>query len=132
MKIGQDILDYQGELSAEDAEIGAALIKLIAKSLPAAEGKVWHGHPVWFIDGNPVVGYSLKKAGIEVLFWSGQSFKLEGLRGIGKFKAAGIAVPTIKELNKKSMTAWLAEAIAIQWDYQNLPKKRSLNKLTKF
>jgi hypothetical protein len=132
MKTSQDIQDYQGELSAEDAKIGAALIKLIAKSLPAAEGKVWHGHPVWFIDGNPVVGYSLKKAGIEVLFWSGQSFKLEGLRGIGKFKAAGIAVPTIKELNKKSMTAWLAEAIAIQWDYQNLPKKRSLNKLTKF
>jgi hypothetical protein len=132
MKISQDIQDYQGELSAEDAEIGAALIKLIAKSLPAAEGKVWHGHPVWFIDGNPVVGYSLKKAGIEVLFWSGQSFKLEGLRAIGKFKAAGVAVPSIKALDKKAMTAWLAEAIAIQWDYQNLPKKRALVKRTKF
>ncbi|MEN9956169.1 MAG: hypothetical protein RLY34_976 [Actinomycetota bacterium] len=132
MKISQDIQDYQGELSAEDAKIGAALIKLIAKSLPAAEGKVWHGHPVWFIDGNPVVGYSLKKAGIEVLFWSGQSFKLEGLSAIGKFKAAGVAVPSIKALDKKAMTAWLAEAVAIQWDYQNLPKKRSLNKLTKF
>jgi hypothetical protein len=132
MKIGQDILDYQGELSAEDAEIGAALIKLIAKSLPAAEGKVWHGHPVWFIDGNPVVGYSLKKAGIEVLFWSGQSFKLEGLRAIGKFKAAGVAVPNIKALDKKALATWLAEASEIQWDYQNLPKKRSLNKLTKF
>lgn len=132
MKIGQDILDYQSELSDADAEIGAAIIKLISKSLPKAEGKVWHGHPVWFIDGNPVVGYSLKKAGIEVLFWSGQSFKLEGLRAIGKFKAAGIAVPTIKDLNKRSMTAWLTEAAAIQWDYQNLPKKRALNKLTKF
>ena len=132
MKIGQDILDYQSELSDADAEIGAAIIKLISKSLPKAEGKVWHGHPVWFIDGNPVVGYSLKKAGIEVLFWSGQSFKLEGLRAIGKFKAAGIAVPTIKDLNKRSMTAWLTEAVAIQWDYQNLPKKRALNKLTKF
>jgi len=132
MKIGQDILDYQSELSDADAEIGAAIIKLISKSLPKAEGKVWHGHPVWFIDGNPVVGYSLKKAGIEVLFWSGQSFKLEGLRAIGKFKAAGFAVPTIKDLNKRSMTAWLTEAAAIQWDYQNLPKKRALNKLTKF
>lgn len=132
MKIGQDILDYQSELSDEDAEIGAAIIKLISKSLPKAEGKVWHGHPVWFIDGNPVVGYSLKKAGIEVLFWSGQSFKLEGLRAIGKFKAAGTAAPTIKDLNKRSMAAWLAEAVAIQWDYQNLQKKRALNKLTKF
>ena len=132
MKIGQDILDYQSELSYDEAEIGAAIIKLISKALPKAEGKVWHGHPVWFIDGNPVVGYSLKKAGIEVLFWSGQSFKLEGLRAIGKFKAAGIALPTIKDLNKKMMAAWLSEAVAIQWDYQNLPKKRSLEKLTKF
>jgi hypothetical protein len=132
MKIGQDILDYQSELSDADAEIGAAIIKLISKALPKAEAKVWHGHPVWFIDGNPVVGYSLKKAGIEVLFWSGQSFKLEGLRAIGKFNAAGIALPTIKDLNKKSMAAWLAEAVAIQWDYKNLPKKRSLVKLTKF
>lgn len=132
MKIGQDILDYQGELSDHEAEIGAAIIKLISKALPKAEGKVWHGHPVWFINGNPVVGYSLKKAGIEVLFWSGQSFKLEGLRAIGKFKAAGISVPSIKDLNKKMMAAWLSEAVAIQWDYQNLPKKRSLEKLTKF
>ena len=132
MKLGQDVLNYQDGLSEDEAEIGAALIKLISKAMPKAEGKVWHGHPVWFIDGNPVVGYSLKKAGIEVLFWSGQSFKLEGLRAIGKFKAAGIALPTIRDLNKKSMTAWLAEAVAIQWDYQNLPKKRSLEKLTKF
>ena len=132
MKIGQDILDYQGELSDHEAEIGAAIIKLISKALPKAEGKVWHGHPVWFINGNPVVGYSLKKAGIEVLFWSGQSFKLEGLRAIGRFKAAGISVPSIKDLNKKMMAAWLSEAVAIQWDYQNLPKKRSLEKLTKF
>jgi hypothetical protein len=132
MEISQDIQDYQSELTVEEAEIGAALIKLISKSLPGAEAKVWHGHPVWFIDGNPVVGYSLKKAGIEVLFWSGQSFKLEGLRAIGKFKAAGVAVPNLKSLDKKAMTAWLAEAIAIQWDYQNLPKKRALVKRTKF
>lgn len=130
--IGQDIQDYQSELSAEFAEIGAALIKLISKALPNAECKVWHGHPVWFIDGNPIVGYSLKKSGIEVLFWSGQSFKLEGLSAIGKFKAAGIAVSSIKALDKKAITAWLAESLEIQWDYQNLPKKRALVKRTKF
>ena len=132
MKIGQDIQDYQSKLSTDEAEIGAELIKLISKALPKAVGKVWHGHPVWFIDGNPVVGYSLKKAGIEVLFWSGQSFKLDGLRAIGKFKAAGVSVPTLKDLSKKNMTAWLTEALAIQWDYANLPKKRALEKLTKF
>ena len=125
-------MDYQSELSVEDAEIGTAIIKLISKALPKAEGKVWHGHPVWFIDGNPVVGYSLKKAGIEVLFWSGQSFKLAGLTPLGKFKAAKLEVPTVKGLDKKQLTEWLAEAIKIQWDYANLPKKRALVKLTKF
>lgn len=132
MKIGQDILDYQSELSADEVEICVALDKLITKALPKAEGKVWHGHPVWFLDGNPVVGYSLKKAGIEVLFWSGQSFKLAGLTALGKFKAAKLEVPTLKGLDKKQLTEWLGEAIKIQWDYANLPKQRKLAKLTKF
>lgn len=132
MKIGQDILDYESELSQEFAEIGSALSKLFAKVLPKAEGKVWHGHPVWFLDGNPVVGYSLKKSGIEVLFWSGQSFKLAGLTALGKFKAAKLEVPTLKSLDKKQLTEWLAESVKIQWDYANLPKKRALVKLTKF
>ena len=132
MKIGQDILDYQDDLSVEEAEIGEALIKLIEKAIPKAQGKVWHGHPVWFLDGNPVVGYSLKKSGIEVLFWSGQSFKLAGLTPLGKFKAAKLEVPTLKDLDKKQLTDWLGEAIKIQWDYANLPKKRALVKLTKF
>ena len=132
MKIGQDILNYESELGEEFAEIGSALSKLFAKALPKAEGKVWHGHPVWFLDGNPVVGYSLKKSGIEVLFWSGQSFKLAGLTPLGKFKAAKLEVPTVKGLDKKQLTEWLAEAIKIQWDYANLPKKRALVKLTKF
>ncbi|BDS50001.1 hypothetical protein RKACHI23_02630 [Rhodoluna lacicola] len=132
MKLGQDILDYQSNLSEDEAAIGAALIKMISKVLPQAEGKVWHGHPVWFIDGNPVVGYSLKKAGIEVLFWSGQSFNLEGLRAMGKFKAASLSVPALKSLDKTALTTWLGEAKEIQWDYQNLPKKRALVKRTKF
>lgn len=132
MKIGQDILDYQEVLSVEEAEIGEALIKLIEKTIPKAQGKVWHGHPVWFLDGNPVVGYSLKKSGIEVLFWSGQSFKLAGLTPLGKFKAAKLEVPTLKDLDKKQLTEWMGEAIKIQWDYANLQKKRELVKLTKF
>lgn len=132
MKIPQDILDYEGELTGEFAAIGSALSKMFAKALPKAEGKVWHGHPVWFLDGNPVVGYSLKKSGIEVLFWSGQSFKNTGLVPLGKFMAAKLEVPTQKSLDKKQLAAWLVEAEKIQWDYANLPKKRSLEKLTKF
>jgi hypothetical protein len=132
MPSSPDVLEYQQKLDDEDAAIGQAIAKLISKDLPAAEGKVWHGHPVWFLEGNPVVGYSLKKSGIEVLFWSGQSFKTAGLKPIGKFKAAAYAVETLKSLDKALLSTWLKEAQAIQWDYANLIKKKKLEKLTKF
>ena len=132
MNTGADILDYNKTLSAEELEIANALCELIEKHLPQAAGKVWHGHPVWFIGGNPIVGYSLKKSGIEMLFWSGQSFNASGLRALGKFKAAALSVPTLNDLDAKVIGAYLVEAKAIQWDYENLPKKRELEKLTDF
>ena len=132
MNIGEDIRDYNQTLGAEEGEIAKALCALIEKHLPQAEGKVWHGHPVWFIEANPVVGYSLKKSGIEMLFWSGQSFVASGLRPIGKFKAAALSVPSLGELNASVISAYLDEAKTIQWDYENLPKKRELEKLTDF
>jgi hypothetical protein len=127
-----DIEKYNKALGKVEREIAAELCARIAKTLPKADGKVWHGHPVWFIDGNPVVGYSLKKSGIEVLFWSGQSFDSPALRPVGKFKAAGMSVPSLEQLDTKELTACLKSAKTIQWDYENLPKKRKLEKLTDF
>lgn len=127
-----DIEKYNKALGKAEREIAAELCARIAKTLPKAEGRVWHGHPVWFIDGNPVVGYSLKKSGIEVLFWSGQSFDSPALRPVGKFKAAGMSVPSLEQLDTKELTACLKSAKTIQWDYENLPKKRKLEKLTDF
>lgn len=120
--------EYNQQLSEELRPVAEALCKLFAKQVPQAEAKVWHGHPVWFISGNPVFGYSLKKAGLEVLFWSGQSFAKPGLRPIGKFQAAGCKIESLS--NVKGLSDWLQESVKIQWDYQNLPKRRSLVKLT--
>ncbi len=132
MNIADDIRDFNKKLGSEELAIANALCELIEKNLPLAAGKVWHGHPVWFIGGNPIVGYSLKKSGIEMLFWSGQSFKASGLRALGKFKAAALSMPTLSGLDAKVIGAYLDEAKAIQWDYENLPKKRELEKLTDF
>ena len=125
-----DILDYNQALAGTQQAIAEQLADLFAASLPTAEAKVWHGHPVWFLDGNPVCGYSLKKAGLEVLFWSGKSFKTAGLRPIGKYQAAGIAVEVEEDVAK--VETFMAEAKSIQWDYKNLPKVRKLEKLTTF
>lgn len=130
MGIGNDILEYNDELETTVRGLAQAFCAQISTTVPQAEGKVWHGHPVWFIDGNPIAGYSLKKTGLEVLFWSGQSFKTLGLKAIGKFQAAGFQFTSLDDLPK--LNEWLAEAITIQWDYANLPKKRALEKLTSF
>jgi hypothetical protein len=124
------IAEYNEQLEPEFKSLAEQLAKLFKKQVPQAEAKVWHGHPVWFIEGNPVFGYSLKKAGLEVLFWSGKSFEKSGLKPIGKYQAAGISVSSTSDV--ESLKDWLQEAVSIQWDYKNLPKKRTLEKLTEF
>ena len=125
-----DIIEYNQALAGTQQKIAEQLADLFAASLPTAEAKVWHGHPVWFLDGNPVCGYSIKKAGLEVLFWSGKSFKTAGLRPIGKYQAAGLAVEKAEDIAK--VEKFMAETQSIQWDYKNLPKLRRLEKLTAF
>ena len=132
MKTSPDVLEYNAAQISEHDVVCTELAKLFSKSLATAESKVWHGHPVWFIDGNPIAGYSIKKSGVQVLFWSGQSFKTAGLKPIGKFKAAGFDVAKADAKTKALLKEWLFEAVSIQWDYANVVKKRSLEKLTKF
>ena len=128
----KDIDEYNSKLTGDELAICTELRSLIESTLKKAEGRVWHGHPVWFINGNPVAGFSVKKAGVELLFWSGQSFTEPGLKPVGKYKAAGAIFKTTDDLSAKLVKAWLKQSIAIQWDYANLPKERSLEKLTEF
>ncbi len=128
--ISADIQEYNSKLDDSHREIAQGLCDLVSQALPNAEGKVWHGHPVWFLDGNPIAGYNLKKSGIEVLFWSGKSFATAGLSPVGKYQAAGIAIETADDVDK--VTPFMAEAGSVQWNYKDLPKLRKLEKLTNF
>jgi len=100
------------------------LAKLIDQHLPDAENKVWHAHPVWFLDGNPIVGYSKLKDGVRLLFWSGQSFNEEDLRKEGTFKAAEMRYSAAEQVDPKQVARWLAKARDIQWDYKNLVRRK--------
>ena len=132
MTLSSDVLEYNASLDAENGRIGSHLAERISHAIAAADCKVWHGHPVWFIDGNPIVGYSLKKSGMQVLFWSGQSLTAAALRPLGKFKAAFLDVPNLETFDEPSFEALLAEAVSVQWNYLGLPKLGRLEKLTNF
>lgn len=119
-----DTKAYHAALASNDRAICRRLAALIDEKLPEAENKVWHAHPVWFLDGNPVVGYSKLKDGVRVLFWSGQSFKTKGLAKEGTFKAAEVRYTTPDEIDEKLLGRWLAEARDVQWDYKNLVRRK--------
>ncbi len=124
--MNQAINAYNGKLAGPDAEIGKALCRIISCSLPDAESRIWHGHPVWFLDGNPIAGYSKMKDGMRLLFWSGQSFKQPGLSPEGKFKAAGKRFHDLKEIDVEQLKNWLTEARFTQWDYKNIVKRKGV------
>ncbi len=120
-----DIKTYNNQQTAEDKKICNLLAEIIDNELPEAENKIWHAHPVWFLDGNPIVGYSKQKAGLRLMFWSGASFDADGLNVIGKkFKDASIFYTAADQINKKDLVRWLKQSKEIQWDYKNIVKRK--------
>ena len=122
--MNKEIQAYNAAQSVADKKICALLMKEINANLPKAESKIWHRHPVWFLDGNPVAGYSKLKGGVRLLFWSGQSFDEEGLEDEGSFKAAEARYVDVKEVDTKALKRWLKKAQIIQWDYKNIVKRK--------
>ena len=102
------------------------LLEVITAELPDAESKVWHGHPVWFFDGNPVVGYHRLKASVRLLFWSGQSFREPGLAVEGSFQAAEARYTSAEQIDVVVLRRWLADARSIQWNYRDIRKNQGL------
>lgn len=119
-----DTQAYNEKQLPEDREICETLATEIDQHLPGAENKVWHAHPVWFIEGNPVAGYSKLKDSVRLLFWSGQSFDEDTLQKEGSFKAAEIRYTSAAQIHKKDLARWLKKAQDIQWDYKNIVKRK--------
>jgi hypothetical protein len=124
--MNKDSQAYNDAQSGEDKEICNMLSQEISRNLPDAENKIWHAHPVWFFDGNPVVGYSKLKNCIRLLFWSGQSFDEAILQNEGSFKAAEMRYTSADQINTKDLKRWLKKSKAIQWDYKNIVKRKGV------
>jgi hypothetical protein len=119
-----DTAKYNRSLEPADRETCDLLADEIDKNLRGAENKIWHAHPVWFLDGNPIVGYSKLKNCVRLLFWSGQSFDEEGLSKEGSFKAAEVRYTAADQVDLKALKRWLTKARKIQWDYKNIVRRK--------
>ena len=119
-----DVAKYNAKQAKADAATCKLLAEQIDLALPEAENKIWHAHPVWFLDGNPIVGYSKLKDSVRLLFWSGQGFKTSGLHKEGTFKAAEARYTSADQVDLKQLKRWLAESREVQWDYANLVRRK--------
>lgn len=116
---------YNNALLESDRAICNVLAAEIDRALPNADNKIWHAHPVWFLNGNPIVGYSKQKPGIRLMFWSGADFEEEGLAVRGKkFKDASVFYNDVTEIDTKALKRWLGKSKDIQWDYKNIIKRK--------
>lgn len=123
--MNQEIKTYNDQQNANDKEICDLLAKTIDNELTEAENKIWHAHPVWFSDGNPIVGYSKQKSGLRLMFWSGADFEEGKLKIRGeKFKDASIFYNNVTEINTEDLNQWLKKSKEIQWDYKNIVKRK--------
>lgn len=121
----KEIRVFHDKQTREDKEICDVLYKIISTNLPEAENKIWHAHPVWFLDGNPIVGYSKLKGCIRLLFWSGADFGEDDLKpGTGKFKDASVRYTDAGQIKRADLKRWLEKAREIQWDYKNIVKRK--------
>jgi hypothetical protein len=123
--MNKEIQAYNNKQASPYKEICEQLAGVLNSELPEAEHKVWHAHPVWFLDGNPIVGYSQQKTGIRLMFWSGADFEEPGLNVRGKkFKDASVFYNSVSEIEVDDLSRWLQKSRDIQWDYKNIVKRK--------
>ena len=123
---GTDPISHYAEaLTDGHARICRALRTEIDAALSKATAKIWHGGPVWFIEDDPVVGYSVTAKGtVNLLFWNGQSFGEPALKAMGKFRAAQVQYHDVQDVDLQSLARWLKKAGTMIWDYEGIPQGR--------
>ncbi len=123
--MNEGIKIYNNQQAPDDTAICNLLAHAIDNELTEADSKIWHAHPVWFLDGNPTVGYSKQKSGIRLMFWSGADFEEDNLSVRGKkFKDASVFYNNLSEIKTGEIKRWLKKSREIQWDYKNIVKRK--------
>jgi Domain of unknown function (DU1801) len=123
--MNKEIQSYNNKQTPADKQICDLLAATITQELTEAESKIWHAHPVWFLNDNPIAGYSKQKAGIRLMFWSGAGFDEPDLNVRGKkFKDASVFYNHVSEIKVNDLNRWLQKSREIQWDYKNIVKRK--------
>lgn len=111
-----NVQDYAAALPEDQREIAAKLLPLIDEAFPG-KGAVWHGHPVWSLGPapgkTPVCFIKAYKSYVTFGFWRGQELDDPRLTP-GARQMASIKLRTLSDIDPALLTAWLAQAKALE------------------
>lgn len=128
---GDEIAAYADAEALPFRAMCSTLRALIDAALPGATSKVWHGSPVWFVDDNPVVGYSTSAKTVNLLFWNGQALGEPELQPVGKYGAAQAKFAAPDEIDSDVIRRWLRKAGANVFDSRAFFKKEREKRKTR-
>ncbi|UVJ38681.1 DUF1801 domain-containing protein [Arthrobacter sp. CJ23] len=105
------IEDYNAQLAEPLAAVAGKLEPLLRTALAGAEGKMWHGHPVWLQDNEPVAGYKAYPKYVTLLFWKGQEFGGDtGELQPGTRSMASVKFADPEEVDESVVAEWAVQA----------------------
>ena len=106
------IEEYIAGLEPPNDVIAEALRAHIDTGLPEADSKVWHGHPVWMINDQPVAGFKAYPSSVTFMLWRGQSVNddTETLQASGSADMATLKIADTDGFDGEALDDWLRQA----------------------
>lgn len=110
------IEDYVASVSADLIPLGEQLTTLLDEALPAAEGVIWHGHPVWMLGRSPVAAYKAYASHLTFMIWNGQLLtdRSGRLEAAGSSAMANLKLHTVDDIDTDLFINWLNQATKLE------------------
>lgn len=104
---------YFAQVKPEHRAIGEAIDAMVVKLVPEARRAVKWSSPMWGVAGRGwFMAFGSFKRYAKVNFFRGTALKPVPPEGEGK-EMRSVNIPTLGELDKKQMAAWIRQAAAI-------------------
>jgi len=101
---------YLAGLGAPQRDIADALVPILDTGATDAVGRVWHGHPVWLIDGTPVAGFKAYPKYVTFMIWGGQLLADESGRLERGARMGTVKLASVDDVDRELFLEWLQQA----------------------
>jgi hypothetical protein len=110
------IESYIATLDEPLAAVAITLRDHIDSSIPGAERRIWHGHPVWMVGSKPVAGFKAYPKYVTFMLWRGQEVADEtgSLQAAGSAGMATVKVSNAAKVHGPVLRHWLEQAAALE------------------